>query len=63
MNARLLDSSRCLLQTVQVAKVLQNVAGKENLKLPAELAERIAIESHRNLRKAVLMLEACKVEK
>ena len=33
----------------------------ENIALPGELASRIAITSGRNLRRAILMLEACKV--
>lgn len=46
----------------QVVSVLQEVAKKEGLKLPDELAARIATYSQRNLRKAILTLEACRVE-
>lgn len=47
---------------VEVTGVLQRVATGEGWKLPAELAERITVESQRNLRKALLLLEACKVQ-
>lgn len=55
--------SRCLLMRVaapshaEITRVLQFVSGKEKLKLPDELALRIAVDSQRNLRRAVLMLE------
>jgi len=61
--------SRCLPVRVpapsheDIAKVLQNVARKENLVLPPALAARIAASSGRNLRKAILMMEASKVER
>jgi len=61
--------SRCLCirvpapSTEDIVGVLQRVASKERLKLPIELAQRIAADSGRNLRRAVLMLEACKVDK
>ncbi|BES93731.1 Replication factor C subunit [Nesidiocoris tenuis] len=60
--------SRCLSIRVpapslqQVVAVLQNVCKKEGLTLPAELAERIAQKSDRNLRRAILMCEACKAQ-
>lgn len=41
----------------------QSISHKENLQLPNDLAQRIAEKSERNLRRAVLMLEACKVQK
>ena len=41
--------------------VLQNIAKKENCQLPLELAERIAEKSNRNLRRAILLTEACRV--
>jgi replication factor C subunit 3/5 len=41
--------------------VLLAVAHKEGVKCPPALAERIARASDRNLRRAVLTLEACKV--
>jgi len=47
----------------EICDVLQNIASKEGLKLPNALAENIAVESNRNLRRAVLMFEACKVDK
>lgn len=55
--------SRCLLMRVaapshaEIVRVLQFVAQKEKLRLTDELAQRIAQESQRNLRRAVLMLE------
>ena len=47
----------------QICDVLQTVARKENITLPDELAINIARESSRNLRRAILMLEACHVQK
>ena len=60
--------SRCL--TIRVAgptiseteKILQSIAKKENLNLPPQLANNIAVQSERNLRRAVLMLEATRVK-
>jgi replication factor C subunit 3/5 len=46
----------------QITAVLQNVAKKEFITLPPTLASTIARESNRNLRKALLMLEAAKVQ-
>ncbi|KAG2177843.1 hypothetical protein INT43_003090 [Umbelopsis isabellina] len=60
--------SRCLLVRVarptdeEINDALQNVAKKENFTLPKELALKIAEESDRNLRKALLTLEATKVQ-
>jgi len=60
--------SRCLCFRVaapshdEVASVLQSVATKEGLKLPAELALRISHSCERNLRRSILTLEACKVQ-
>lgn len=42
--------------------ILQKISKRENLSLPGELAERIAVESSGNLRKAILMLEAIRVK-
>ena len=59
--------SRCLCLRVaaptveEVSAVLLAVAHKEGVKCPPALAERIARASDRNLRRAVLTLEACKV--
>lgn len=61
--------SRCLGIRVpapthdDIIKVLNNICNKENLQLPIELAQKIAKKSERNLRRAILMLEACKVQK
>jgi replication factor C subunit 3/5 len=59
--------SRCLGIRVsaptetEIVTILQSLAKKENLVLQPELASRIANKSERNLRRAILMLEACKV--
>lgn len=61
--------SRCLGIRVpaptheDVVKILNHICSKENLQLPPELAQNIAEKSERNLRRAILMLEACKVQK
>ncbi|XP_018015277.1 replication factor C subunit 3 [Hyalella azteca] len=60
--------SRCLVVRVpaptneQIVSILQNICKKESLNLPIQLAEKIAVKSRRNLRRAILMCEACKVE-
>lgn len=60
--------SRCLGIRVpaptdtQIVSVLHKVCKSERVQLPDELAMRIATMSKRNLRRAVLMLEACKVQ-
>ncbi|KAJ1952040.1 Replication factor C (RF-C) subunit, partial [Dispira parvispora] len=60
--------SRCLALRVaaptdeEIIQVLNSVAKKENLQLPPALAERITKASERNLRRAVLMLETCRVQ-
>ena len=46
----------------EVCKGLQHVAAKEAITLPHELAARIAERSNRNLRRAILMLEAARVK-
>lgn len=46
----------------QVCSVLIGVCKKEGLVLPNELARQIAEKSGRNLRKALLMCEACRVQ-
>jgi len=59
--------SRCMCLRVaapthdEICTVLGSIAQKEGLKLPAGLAMRIAAASERNLRRAILTLEACKV--
>ncbi|XP_050416209.1 replication factor C subunit 3 [Patella vulgata] len=60
--------SRCLGVRVaapsedEICQILQNVCKKEGCNLPIELAKRIAVKSNRNLRRAILMCEACKVQ-
>ncbi|CAM6098258.1 unnamed protein product [Calypogeia fissa] len=59
--------SRCLNIRInaptndQIVDVLQFVSKKEGLQLPASLAGRIATQSNRNLRQALLSFEACHV--
>ncbi|XP_064404848.1 replication factor C subunit 3-like [Halichondria panicea] len=61
-------SSRCLGVRVPaptidvVCNVLKQTCRKEGLTLPPELAQRIAEKSGRNLRKALLVAEACRVQ-
>lgn len=60
--------SRCLGIRVaaptqeEIVTVLHNVCKREGLTLPNEFANRIAVKSNRNLRRALLMCEACKVQ-
>ncbi|XP_014087609.1 replication factor C subunit 3 [Bactrocera oleae] len=60
--------SRCLGIRVaapseeDITSVLQLTCKREGLTLPAELAARIVEKSEHNLRRALLMLEACKVQ-
>ncbi|OWF53912.1 replication factor C subunit 3-like [Mizuhopecten yessoensis] len=60
--------SRCLGVRVaapsieQIGQILQSVCKKEGLSLPLELATKIAKKSNRNLRRALLMCEACRVQ-
>ncbi|PVD34531.1 hypothetical protein C0Q70_05806 [Pomacea canaliculata] len=60
--------SRCLGIRVaapsqeEIAQILHNVCKKEGLNLPSELAKRIAEKSQGNLRRAILMCEACRVQ-
>ncbi|KAM7426704.1 Subunit of heteropentameric Replication factorC (RF-C) [Porites harrisoni] len=60
--------SRCLGVRVaaptieEICQILHNVCKKEGLTLPAELSKRIAEKSNRNLRRALLMCEACRVQ-
>lgn len=60
--------SRCLAVRVaapthdEIVQVLQQVCRKESLNLPPELARRIAELSSRNLRRALLMCETCRVQ-
>mmetsp|Transcript_13764 Transcript_13764/g.32119 ORF Transcript_13764/g.32119 Transcript_13764/m.32119 type:complete len:378 (+) Transcript_13764:101-1234(+) len=46
----------------EIAKVLKTVAKRENVGLPNSVAINLARESNRNLRKALLMLEAASVQ-
>jgi len=51
-----------ILCRLQIVQVLQQVCHKESLNLPPELAQRIAELSSRNLRRALLMCETCRVQ-
>lgn len=59
--------SRCLNIRIsapskeEIVKVLQYIGKKEGLQLPIGFATRIAFHANRNLRRAILSLEACKV--
>lgn len=61
--------SRCLGIRVPAPKIeeiciiLQYICKKEGLTLPETLAFKIAEKSERNLRRAILMCEACKVQR
>ena len=60
--------SRCLAVRVpapskeEISSILTSIAAKESLNISAELASGIAEESGRNLRRAILMMEAAKVK-
>ncbi|XP_058068930.1 replication factor C subunit 3 [Magnolia sinica] len=60
--------SRCLNVRVnapteeQVIGVLELIGKKEGLQLPATVAARIAAQSNRSLRRAILSLETCRVQ-
>ncbi|KAL5291966.1 RFC3 family protein [Megaselia abdita] len=60
--------SRCLGIRVaapteeEIVSILQFTCKKESLHIPEGLAQRIAQQCDRNLRRAILMLEACKVQ-
>ncbi|XP_017012784.2 replication factor C subunit 3 [Drosophila takahashii] len=61
--------SRCLGIRVaapnesEIVSILQSTCKREGLALPVELAKRVVDKSERNLRRALLMLEAAKVAK
>ncbi|XP_064637150.1 replication factor C subunit 3-like [Lineus longissimus] len=60
--------SRCLGIRVpapkieEICQILQNICKKESLNLPMDLAKKIATKSNRNIRRAILTCEACKVQ-
>ncbi|XP_078162400.1 ATPase family associated with various cellular activities (AAA) [Carex rostrata] len=60
--------SRCLNIRVnaptqeEIVKVLELIAKKESLTLPPVFANRIAAQSNRNLRRAILFFETCRVK-
>jgi len=67
--SRVMDAlqSRCLPirvpgpTTESIESLLFDVAKKEKLELPPELATRIAVASQRNMRRALLAFETCRV--
>ena len=62
MFARLLKSSISLVSRFQIVKILKFVSKEEKVELPNLVAVKMAKECDRNLRKALLMLEAAKVQ-
>mmetsp|Transcript_31207 Transcript_31207/g.99507 ORF Transcript_31207/g.99507 Transcript_31207/m.99507 type:complete len:287 (-) Transcript_31207:349-1209(-) len=68
--SKVLDAvkSRCLNVRIgaptvpQICDVIQHVADKEHIQVPPAFGARIAENSERNLRRALLSLEACKVQ-
>jgi replication factor C subunit 3/5 len=46
----------------QIVEVLQFIGKKEGLQLPSSFAARIAEKSNRNLRRAILSFETCRVQ-
>ncbi|KAI6697014.1 hypothetical protein NL676_017133 [Syzygium grande] len=60
--------SRCLNIRInapredQIVKVLEFIAKKEGLQLPAGFAARVAEKSNRSLRRAILSFETCRVQ-
>ena len=60
------DLQECKIRNVSefalnIYPCYKGIAKKENCQLPLELAERIAAKSNRNLRRAILLTEACRV--
>jgi replication factor C subunit 3/5 len=61
--------SRCFMirvprpQPEEIAAVLNDVAKAEELELPGELTEKIVSQSQRDLRKALLVLQALSSQK
>jgi hypothetical protein len=56
------DCSSLRLVLAQMATVLKHVAKKERFHLPSEVSEKIIAESNGNLRKALLVFEALKMQ-
>lgn len=60
--------SRCLCVRIaapsneEISTILQKTCRKEGLELPVVLADRISQHSNRNLRRALLMCEVCRVK-
>jgi len=60
--------SRCLAVRIpapthqQITDIVMNIAKQEECAMPQKLVQRIAEKSGRNLRRAILMAEACRVQ-
>jgi len=60
--------SRCLAVRIpaptnqQIADIVVSIASREECSMPPRLAQRIAEKSGRNLRRAILLAEGCKVQ-
>jgi len=60
--------SRCLAVRVpapthqEIADIITDISSKEEASMPTKLAMRIAEKSNRNLRRAILLAEGCKVQ-
>jgi len=60
--------SRCLAVRVpapshqEIANIIMDIASKEDATMPSKLAMRIAEKSNRNLRRAILLAEGCRVQ-
>jgi len=60
--------SRCLCIRIgsptipEIANILQDIAQKEKLELNKKFATKIANQSNRNLRRAIMLFEVCKIQ-
>jgi len=61
--------SRCLLIRIpapsheDISKILLKIGRKEGIQVPERFAQKVSVASDRNLRKAILLFEASKVQK
>lgn len=62
MRSRCLGIRIAAPSVEDIASLLTNVARKESLILPPEVALRVALQSDRNLRRALLMLESMSMQ-
>jgi replication factor C subunit 3/5 len=61
-NQKTLHHTSLKVAHLQIVQVLEFIGKKENLQLPFGFAARIAAQSNRNLRRAILFFETCKVQ-